>query len=142
MYCAKDARLTSRMIEVCELKRSIVYLLRNQFFPGRCIVAYKEHKRELYELTPVELSEYMAEVAATARAIAAVFHPDKINYAIFGDEVSHLHVHLAPKYRGGPGWGRPFAEEEDRSPRLLAPGEYLRRVEALRRELSGAAAPR
>jgi diadenosine tetraphosphate (Ap4A) HIT family hydrolase len=141
-YCAKDERLSSRMIEVCELKRSIVYLLRNQFFPGRCIVAYKEHKRELYELTPAELSEYMAEVAATAQAIGAVFHPDKINYAIFGDEVSHLHVHLAPKYRGAPGWGKPFAEEEDRSPRLLASDEYLRRIEAIRRELSRAALPK
>jgi diadenosine tetraphosphate (Ap4A) HIT family hydrolase len=56
--------------------------------------------------------------------------------------VSHLHVHLAPKYRGAPGWGKPFAEEEDRSPRLLASDEYLRRIEAIRRELSRAALPK
>jgi len=33
----------------------------------------------------------------------------KINYAIYGDLVPHLHYHVVPKYRGGPNWGEPFA---------------------------------
>lgn len=113
IYCSKEKRLTQLMIEVGELPNSTVYLFRNQFFAGRCVVAFKGHKRELYELTPAERAGFMDDVARVAGALNQLFHPDKINYAIFGDEVSHLHFHVVPKYRSNSEWGRPFPMNPD-----------------------------
>ena len=46
-YCTKDERLDSLMMEVCELSASTLYLFKDQTYKGRCIVACKEHKREI-----------------------------------------------------------------------------------------------
>ena len=57
-YCTRNQELADLMIEVCELPHSTVYLFRNQFFTGRCVVAYnKGHPRELYDLTPAERAQ-------------------------------------------------------------------------------------
>lgn len=47
---------------------------------------------------------------------------DKINYAIYGDLVSHFHVHLVPKHRDGLQWGGPFTDDLPKV--LLADQEY------------------
>ena len=44
-----------------------------------------------------------------ANAIHAVFHPDKLNYGMYGDTGHHLHMHLVPKYKDGFEWGGTFA---------------------------------
>lgn len=108
-YCEKNASLTNLMIPVCELNYSNVYIVKNQNYPGRCVVAYKEHKQELYELSAAELSAFTQEVAAVAKAIAEHTKADKINYAIYGDGVPHLHYHVVPKKKELYGWGSPFA---------------------------------
>jgi ATP adenylyltransferase len=133
-YCTKDARLTQLMIEVCELPHSTVYLFRNQFFAGRCVVAFKGHKRELYELTPAERAGFMDDVARVAAAQNQLFHPDKINYAIFGDEVSHVHFHVVPKYRNNSEWGRPFPVNPD-AKKTLSDAEYAALVTRLQQQL-------
>ena len=50
----------------------------------------------------------MRDVARAAKAIKRAFGPDKINYGAYSDKLPHLHVHLVPKYEGGPNWGAPF----------------------------------
>lgn len=107
-YCENGQRLLDQMIPVCELKASRVHLVRNQNFPGRCVVQYKEHKTELFQLTPEELHDFSDDVAVTAQAISELYHADKINYGIFGDGVPHLHYHVIPKKKGGYCWGGQF----------------------------------
>ena len=45
----------------------------------------------------------------TANAIHKVFHPDKLNYGMYGDTGHHLHMHLVPKYKDQFEWGGTFA---------------------------------
>ncbi len=136
-YCENGEKLRSLMIEVCRLPNSIVYLNRDQKHRGRCIVTFKDHKTEYFQLTPEENAGFFAEVARVAAAIQKLFGPDKINYATFGDGVPHVHVHVVPKYKGGLNWGEPF---DDTLPKqLLSEGEYDELVRALRAELSGGA---
>ena len=47
-----------------------------------------------------------------AQAVTDLLHPDKINYLIFGDTSTHLHVHIVPKYRDGKDWGKVFLTDE------------------------------
>jgi len=110
-YCEKNEKLKSIMIKIKELRWSIVYLNRNQLYPGRCIVACKEHKKEYFELSPEENAGFFAEVSLIARVIQHIFSPDKINYATYGDLVPHAHFHIVPKYKNKPHWGSPFQDE-------------------------------
>lgn len=129
-YCENGEKLHSLMIEICELPYSKVYLNRDQKHKGRCIVAFKEHKTEYFQLTEKEIAGYFAEVSRVAGAIWALYHPDKINYATFGDGVPHVHVHVVPKYKGGLNWGEPF---DDTLPKqILDEEEYREMVKELR----------
>ena len=49
----------------------------------------------------------------------------KINYAIYGDIVSHFHVHLVPKHRDGLQWGGPFT---DTLPKVTLSAEEFKAV--------------
>lgn len=132
-YCENGEKLRSLMIEICELKYSKVYLNRDQKHRGRCIVVLKEHRTEYFQMTPEENAGYFAEVAQTAKAIWTLYHPDKINYATYGDGVPHVHVHIVPKYKGGLNWGAPF---DDSLPKeLLTDQEYDSMVANLRAEI-------
>ena len=52
---------------------------------------------------------FIEDVVTTANAIHKVFHPDKVNYGMYGDTGHHLHMHLVPKYKDEFEWGGTFA---------------------------------
>ena len=130
-YCTKDQRLLDLMIPMAEMTWSNIYLFRDQKHRGRCVVALKEHKDEIFQLTPEQRSGFFAEVSAVAEAIARCTGAGKINYAIYGDLVSHFHVHVVPKQKDGLQWGGPFTD--------TLPKEHLTQAEydALAQELVG-----
>ena len=132
-YCENGEKLHSSMIPICELKYSNVYLNRDQKHRGRCIVDFKDHKTEYFQLTEEENAGYFSELAKVAKAIWDEFHPDKINYATFGDGVPHVHVHVVPKYKGGLNWGEPF--DDTLAMKLLSDEEYEEMVHALRKRI-------
>ncbi len=110
MYC--DAHNETRnkiLIEVGTLAHgSTLFILKNQNHLGRIVVALPVHRQEVYELTEDERSNFFADVADAAQACAELFHPDKLNYGIFGDGVPHVHMHIVPKYKDGLQWGHFF----------------------------------
>ncbi len=132
-YCEDGSRRKSLMSEICRLNYSTIYLNHNQKFPGRCVVMFNDHKTEYFQLTKEERDGYFEEVAITAKAICELYHPDKINYATFGDLVPHVHMHVVPKYQNGPDWGLPFDDTRDRIE--LDEQEYQKRVEELKKEI-------
>ena len=107
-YCTKDRRLTEIMIEICPLQVSTLFLFREQTHRGRCIVALNAHQTELFRLDDETLCAFSRDTARASAAVQRAFEPDKINYAIYGDLVPHLHYHIVPKYRDGTCWGKPF----------------------------------
>lgn len=107
-YCTKDEKLTDIMIEICELEASILYLFKEQTYKGRCVVAYKEHKSELFHLNDEERNLFMKDVAKVASAIDKALSPNKMNYGAYADKMTHLHYHIVPKYENGPSWGSTF----------------------------------
>ena len=132
-YCENGEKLNSLMIEVCKLDYSTVYLNRDQKHKGRCIVMFKDHKTEYFQLTQEENRGYFAELAKTAQAVWNLYHPDKINYATFGDGVPHVHVHVVPKYKGGLQSGEAFHDDVEKV--LLSEEEYQEMAKALREEI-------
>lgn len=96
------------MIEIAKLDVSTVFLFREQTYRGRCLVAYKDHVNELFELSDEERNAFMKDVARVAKAMSKAFRAKKINYGAYSDKLAHLHFHLVPKYEGGPSFGYTF----------------------------------
>ena len=68
-YCEKGADLLEKMLPICSYRNADIYLSRDQTHKGKCIVAYRDHKKEWYELSGSEQADLIAAVAATAKAM-------------------------------------------------------------------------
>ena len=133
-YCQGGELLASFGIKICDLNVSQLILFKEQSHPGRCIVAYQNHISEIVDLTPEERAAFIEDVNRAAKAIHAVFHPDKINYGAYGDTGCHLHMHLVPKYKDEFEWGGVFAMNPDQ--KYLTDAEYEAMIEKIRDNLT------
>jgi diadenosine tetraphosphate (Ap4A) HIT family hydrolase len=95
--------------------------------PGYVCVVSKRHVVEPFELDEPELSAFWTESMSVASALAALERPSKMNYEIHGNTISHLHLHLFPRYAGDPFQGRPI---EGRSTAVVRSAEDIARLRA------------
>ncbi len=85
----------------------IISFLGSQHHKGHTVVALKKHRTDLLELSRMERTyffEYMLEIAKAAKR---AMRPDKLNYALLGNWVPHLHWHIYPRYKTDEDWGDP-----------------------------------
>ena len=132
-YCMRGELLEKFGIYVCDLSVSTLILFKEQSHPGRCIVAYKDHVSEIVDISDAERDAFFADVNRAAKAIHAVFHPDKLNYGAYGDTGRHLHVHLVPKYKDGFEWGGVF--EMNPQKKFLTDAEYEELIKKIKDNL-------
>jgi diadenosine tetraphosphate (Ap4A) HIT family hydrolase len=76
---------------------STAYLHDDQFFPGWTVLVLNRHATELFELAAAERARLMDEVARVAQALAREFGAVKVNYALLGNQLPHIHWHLIPR---------------------------------------------
>lgn len=133
LYCNKNEIQKDLMIEICELNVSTVFLFKEQTYKGRCIVAYKDHSKELFDLKGDELLAFMEDVNAVARAINEAYSPVKINYGAYSDKLPHLHIHLASKYVEGPDYGGVFVMNPQKV--YLSEAEYEEMINLIKSKL-------
>ena len=105
LYCQHLPVLDELMIKIADLEVSQLFLFKEQSHPGRCNVVYKDHGVEFHERYEEQRNAFMRDVAKVGNAIQKAFNPDKINYGAFADTLSHLHMHIVPKYKGGYNFG-------------------------------------
>lgn len=134
LYCRKDQRINDLMIEIAPLGVSTLYLFKEQTYRGRCVVAYRDHVNELFELPNAELALFTKDVARAAKAMKTAFNPAKINYGAYSDKLPHLHVHLVPKYTDGPSWGTTFTMMPEPK-QLLTDDAYAALIEQIKAAL-------
>ena len=78
LYCQNNETLHNLMIEIASLSVSRVFLFKEQTYKGRCLVAYKDHVNDLFELSDEERNAFMADVVRVTKAMDQAFHPEKI----------------------------------------------------------------
>ena len=132
-YCMRGELLEQFGIYICDLSVSSLILFKEQSHMGRCIVAYKDHVSEIVNISDEERNAFFDDVNRAAKAIHAVFHPDKLNYGAYGDTGCHLHVHLVPKYKDGFEWGGTF--EMNPKKKFLSEQEYADMIERIKSEI-------
>ena len=128
-YCTKDERLDKLMIKICDFENSTLYLFKDQRYPGRCVLAFSEHKEELFELSEADQICFTRTLSHVAKTLKTLFSANKINYAVYGDLVSHFHVHIVPKHTDGSDWGVPFTDTKEKI--CLSEEEYAKRIESI-----------
>jgi len=133
LYCQKLPVLDELMIKIADLEVSQLFLFKEQSHPGRCNVVYKDHGIEFHELNDEQRNAFMADVAKTAKAIAAAYNPTKVNYGAFSDKLSHLHMHIVPKYEGGYNFGGVIEMNPQKT--YLSDAEYAEVIEKLKANL-------
>lgn len=85
-------------IPTSELEVTDLSLYDDVRFPGRCILRLRQHEERLEQLDSAVATAFMADVQRAVRALSMVTGSERINVAILGNAVPHLHAHLIPRY--------------------------------------------
>lgn len=116
----------SLWVPVAHLEVSSVGFYDDERFPGRCLVALRDHHEHLAHLPPDITNAFIADVQAVGRALETALQPVRVNYAVLGNVEPHVHAHVIPRSDDEPKPHRtPW--EHPRPPARLAEG----RAEAL-----------
>ena len=132
-YCAGGEALASFGIFICKLSVSQLILFKEQSHPGRCVVAYKDHIGQQFEIPEDEWVKFMLDARRVAIAIDKVFHPAKINFGAYSDTLKHAHWHIVPKYEGGFEFGGVFEMNPKKT--YLSDKEYEEMIDKIRKAL-------
>jgi len=89
-------------------------LVSDADYPGFCRVIWKQHVREMTDLSAAEREHFMAIVFAVEAAIRDALQPDKINLASLGNVTPHLHWHIIPRYKHDRHFPQPIWGTEQR----------------------------
>ncbi len=119
-------------LRIIELKHSYVTLNRDQFFSGYTLLFTKQHVTELFHLDRQTRGEIIEEVNLTAKILADIFKPDKVNYELLGNMVEHMHWHIIPRFKDDPLWPRPIWSEPHQE-QFLSADAYAERIQLIRR---------
>jgi diadenosine tetraphosphate (Ap4A) HIT family hydrolase len=132
--CRSDWPSAEDFIADCGPARA--YLHEDQFFPGWTVLILERHATELYELDARERASLMDAVADVSRALATVYDAAKMNYALLGNVLPHIHWHLIPRRKDDPIPSEPVWTLSH-APRALPAAERRARIEAVRAQLRG-----
>jgi diadenosine tetraphosphate (Ap4A) HIT family hydrolase len=72
--------------------------------PGYVRVITNKHIKEFSDLSDEEAVSLMLAVKKIEKAILKTLNPDKVNIAMLGNMVPHLHIHIIPRYKNDPWW--------------------------------------
>ena len=109
-------------------------------YPGFTRVVWNAHVKEMTDLGAAERNRVMEAVWAVEEAQRAVFAPEKINLASFGNMTPHVHWHVIPRYLDdahfpNPTWAvaqRSSSPEALASRRALLPALHAAIIERLK----------
>ena len=76
-----------------------VVLVEDADYPGFCRVIWRQHVKEMTDLSAADRAHLMDIVFAVEAAIREVLQPDKINLASLGNMTPHLHWHVIPRHK-------------------------------------------
>ena len=114
---------------VIELALCEVRLMDDANHPWLILIPKVADAVEIIDLSPAQRTQLTAEIDTAARALKALFKPDKLNVAALGNLVPQLHVHVIARYHTDIAWPRPVWGNATARP--YAPEELIERVRAL-----------
>jgi diadenosine tetraphosphate (Ap4A) HIT family hydrolase len=120
---------------LAELETSWVTVNEDAPMRGDACLVLRRHAVELHDLGEAEGAAFMRDIRRLSAAVQEVTGAVKLNYAVTGNTIPHVHMHFYPRYRGDPLEGGPIDPKAVRQP-VYAPGE-LAALRARLREALG-----
>lgn len=68
-------------------------------FPGRLIVSLQSHYDSLEEVSGSDTVIFFQAIKEVMKVQRSAMRADRVNVAILGNQESHVHAHLIPRYR-------------------------------------------
>ena len=90
-----------------EFEHSVAFLNVDQTHPGRSILILKPHYEHFHQVPGLLFEGFNREMRVLENALWREMAPDRLNYAVLGNLVAHVHWHLIPRYRQDENWGAP-----------------------------------
>src|SRR5262245_44068 len=84
-------------LPLAKLKVSTLGFYDDARFPGRCILALNNHIEDFSNIESRVACDFFQDCQSAARAIQGAVNVTRINIAILGNEVAHVHFHLIPR---------------------------------------------
>ena len=75
-----------------------VVLVDDADYPGFCRVIWREHVKEMTDLSAAQRGYVMSLVFSVEAAVREIMRPHKINLASLGNMTPHVHWHIIPRY--------------------------------------------
>ncbi len=120
-------------IAIADLKFSRLFLAKNQFVLGYCVMMCRKHVIEPYELTADERALFFDDLALVGKGLHAAFNADKMNYNILGNVIPHLHIHILPRYFTDSAPNRPI--DPGLRQVYLSVEEYAERIKLIQKHI-------
>ena len=100
-----------------------IILVEDSNYPGFCRVIWKQHIKEMTDLSPEDRQYLFDWVLRTEQALRTVLNPDKINLATLGNAVPHLHWHVIARFTDDAHFPSPiWAAPRRKAPRAVPEG--------------------
>jgi diadenosine tetraphosphate (Ap4A) HIT family hydrolase len=122
---------------VWEFPHSVAFLGAWQFYRGYCLLASRQHARELWELDSGIRQAFFEEMTCLAQAIHTALAPHKLNYELLGNQTPHLHRHIFPRYEDDPARLEPVWLTIEAARNDLGRRQKLEGIRAERPEIAG-----
>jgi diadenosine tetraphosphate (Ap4A) HIT family hydrolase len=84
-------------LPLANLKVSVLGLYDDVRFPGRCILALNNHVEDFSAIEGRLACDFFQDCQTAARAIQRAMNISRVNVAILGNEIAHVHFHLIPR---------------------------------------------
>ncbi|MFH1522786.1 MAG: HIT family protein [Patescibacteria group bacterium] len=67
---------------------------------GHCLVIPKEHFETVFEIPDEILKKLVVAVKKVSNKVKQALNCEKVILAVWGEDVSHAHMHIIPRYEG------------------------------------------
>lgn len=92
--CENNKNIYNDPYLIMELETGYVTLGWHQRFKGYTVFICKQHASELHELEKDFKIKFLEEMSIVAEAVFNAVKPDKLNYELLGNGISHLHCYV------------------------------------------------
>ena len=100
-------------VPIKEDNMTIAYLMWDQTYKGNAILVNKEKNTNLLRLSSLEFNTFNRDLIGLMRAIQRTFNPDNIEVVSMSDVDKQFCIHVVPKYKSDPDYGKIFSIHED-----------------------------
>ena len=127
-----NPRLVKATFPIGDLALCRVLLLDDRRYPWVLMVPRRENITEIVDLTPVDRSVLIEEIAVVSDAMRKQFQPFRLNIADIGNKAPQLHIHIVARNTEDEAWPAVVWS------RPLVPFENAKMAEVVRSPLSEA----